>query len=546
MYEHDVFVSYAREDRAFAEELVAALRAEDCRVWWDDHIRTGSKFDSMLDEALNDAACVVVLWSAHSVGSEWVKMEAQFGLARDRLLPVFIQNVELPQPFHRLQTANLTNWTSAGESSEEFGRLLVDIKEIVSRASAPLVDTSVAGFGDRPAIAVLPFENRTQDPDELYIGEGVAEDLIRRLQAFRTLPVIARHSSFAYRDKLADPARISRELGVGYLVSGDVRKLGNQIRISVELVETRSQKLAWSVSLTREIENLFDLQDELAIEIAGRIEPEVGKVERQQMLPEQTETMSTWQLVRRAQYHQFKLTREDAELSREYLREALRLEPDSVDALCVHGWQIFWDISASHAHGDAWQELKNVGARIIALDVMESRGYLLLGMATMMGGNPRESRSFFSQSVELNPSNAWALSNLGSTYYLCGEPELGIEPIQKALRLSPFDLFAFHAWGELAHCHFLCEQYDEALNAIAQSMQLRRHYWLSHVLKTAILARADRIDAARDALAMLLELHPHFSMHDVRWIAYAEEKQFEYLTESLELAGWVRKEENHG
>jgi adenylate cyclase len=542
VYDHDVFVSYAREDRAFAEALVTALRASDWRVWWDDQIRAGSKFDAILDQALNDAACVVVLWSRHSVASEWVKMEAQYGLARERLLPVFIENVDLPQPFHRLHTANLTKWTGSDLQSPEFQRLLIDVYAIVETQWVNPSDTAVPGFGEQSAVAVLPFENQAHESDVSYLGEAIAEDLIRRLQAFRTLPVIARHSSFAYRGRSFDLKRIARELRVGYLVTGNVRKLGNRIRIAVELTETLGQRLIWSVSLTRDAENLFDLQDEISIEIASRIEPEVGKAERQRYLPTHKDSMSTWQLLRRAQYHQFKLGREDAALAREYIAEALRQEPDSVDALCVHGWQVFWDISARHAHGDAWEELRAIGQRILAIDPEESRGLDLLGIATMMGGQPLESRPMFEQAVELNPSNAWALSNLGSTYYLCGEPERGIDPITKALRLSPFDLFAFHAHGELAHCYFLCGKWDDALRSVGRSLQIRRNYWLAHVLRIAILARADRLGEARAALKALIEQRPKFSMHDIRWIAYAEESQFDYLIESLELAGWVRRE----
>ncbi len=540
MSKYDVFVSYAREDRASAERLIEALRESGCTLWWDDNIPTGSKFDAILDQALSDAACVLVLWSPDAITSEWVKMEAQFGLARDALVPVFVAPVDLPQPFHRLQTADLTNWTAGDIDDPTFQRVIADIESIVGRASVDAAGQPVDGFDEKHAIAVLPFEERSVGAEPSYLGESIAEDLIRSLQAFKTLPVIARHSSFAFDRDRPDLKRIARELGVGYIVSGSVRTTGDRVRVAVELIDGVDQHLVWSENFERQVVDIFDLEDQISVELASRIEPEITRAERLRVLPSHPDTLSTWQLLRRAQHHQFMLTLEDAAIAREMVEKALASEPDSVDALCVMGWQEFWDVSARHGVGDDWDGLAKIARRALSVDPEDSGALELLGIASMLGGAPFEARSIFAQAVQSNPCNASALSNLGSTYILTGQPELGIEPIERALRLSPVDLFAFHARGELAHCYFLMGEWGKAIAEANKSLRIRKKYWLAQVIRIAAMARGGRIADASVALEELLEHRDDLSMRHIRYINYQDPERFEYLAESLELAGWVR------
>ncbi len=294
MSAHKVFVSYSRDDREKAERLVAALNARGCCVWWDDAISSGARFDVALDQALNDSHCVVVLWSGSAIHSEWVKMEAQHGLARNHLIPVFVETVDLPQPFDRLQTANLSDWDGTIDDSPVFDRLVQDINRVVrssmdrnNRARKDSISN------EKPAIAVLPLENRSNDEDEAYLGNAISEDIISRLQAFRTLPVISSRSSFAYSDKEQDLKQISARLGVKYVVAGRVSKRGAKIRIAVELINTIDEQLMWSETLQREEEDIFNLQDDISLEIASRIEPEIGRSERKKTIPEQIDSLST-------------------------------------------------------------------------------------------------------------------------------------------------------------------------------------------------------------------------------------------------------------
>ncbi len=539
MSKYDVFVSYAREDRANAERITEALRESGCTLWWDDNIPTGSKFDAILDQALNDAACVLVLWSPDAIQSEWVKMEAQFGLARNALVPVFVEPVELPQPFHRLQTANLTDWTPGDLDDPTFQRVVADIESIVESASVEAAGQKFDGFGNQHAIAVLPFDERSNAPDPTYLGKSIAEDLIRSLQGFKTLPVIARHSSFAFAEDPPDFNRIVRELGVGYIVTGSVRTTGEMVRVSVELIDAVDQHLVWSDDFERRVAEIFDLEDHISIELACRIEPEVSRAERLRSLPGHPDMLSTWQLLRRAQHHQFMLTREDAEVARELTEKALANAPDSVDALCVLGWQEFWDVSSSHGSGSDWDGLATIARRALAIDPNDGYALELLGIAAMLGGSPFEARSILTQAVQANPSNASALSMLGSTYILTGQPELGIEPIQRALRLSPVDLYAFQAHGELAHIYFLMGEWGKAIAEANQSLRIRKRYWLAQVIRIAAMARGGRLSEASVALEELLK-HRDLTMRTLRFFNYEDPERFDYLFESLEMAGWVR------
>jgi len=538
----DVFLSYSRENRNQVEQLAEAFREAGMSVWWDYDIGTGAHFDTEIDDALKGARCIVVAWSTHSVDSDWVRSEAHAGFDRGILVPALLDEVIPPLPFTRMQAANLSGWPDAARSSKELARLLDGVRRILDSADADstgkTASVSFSGIRKNPAIAVLPLTDHSGDPDDEYLADGITEDIITRLQRFRTFPIISRHSVFAYKGREYDLPKIARELDVKYLVVGKMRKLGNRLRIIIDLIETNDFHTVSSEKYDREIDDIFDLQDEISLVTAAMLQPEIERSERRRELPSRSESIASWHLVRRGLWHQYKLTREDAAEAKRYFELALDQEPDSVEALVQMGWWHWWDLSQRRGMSDDWSSLTRYAKRASVLDPKDSRARQLTGIAIMMAGDPATALKIFKEAIELNPCNALAYDSLGSAYEVMGEAEKALEALDTAIRLSPFDLWVFHARGERACAYYALGELDDAIDEAERALNLRPGYWLAHMIKTVALVRAGRMDMARKALGQLLACRPDFGDKDIRWIGYTDPARTENIFASLREAGW--------
>ena len=540
---NDVFVSYAREDREFVEQLAAAFDDAGLAVWWDRKIEAGSHFDKVLEDELHNSRCVVVAWSQHSVDSDWVRSEAHDGFDRGVLMPVMLDDVLPPLPFTRMQSANLAGWPTRIGSGNEFEKLLGSIRRVMM--SSDNISSSTDSIATRnlvkakTAVAVLPLQLRSSDPDDEYLADGITEDIIARLQRFRTFPIIPRHSVFIYKGTDYDLPSIAMQLNVAYLVVGQLRKHGQRIRIAIELVDTTDFHSTWSEQYDRDIVDIFDLQDEISLLVAAKLEPEITRSERQKALPTRNESIASWHLVRRGLFHQHKLTHEDAAEAKRYFELALEQEPDSTEALIQMGWWHWWDLSRRRGRTeDDLAEMTNFSKRAIALDPKDARPVQQIGIAKLLGGDPNAALKIFKQAMELNPCLGSTYDLLGSAYELTGDSNLALGALHTAISLSPFELWVFHAESIRACAYYSLGDYDNCIDAADRSMQLRPGYWLAHMMKTVALAKAGRIDAANESLARLLKVRPEFSVHEVWWMNYTDPTRVDDFIESLELAGW--------
>jgi TolB-like protein/Tfp pilus assembly protein PilF len=539
----DIFLSYAREDRAQVGPLVEALQQAGFSVWWDDNLDPGAHFDKVLEQELKSAACVVVAWSIDAIKSDWVRSEAHYGFDRGILVPVMLDAVMPPLPFSLMQAANLKGWPESRATANEFDKLVAAIGRQVGSAMSERARPAAAklqGVMDiRTAVAVLPLINRSSDPDDEYLADGITEDIITRLQRFRTFPIISRHSVYAYKGQEYDLPRIARELNVAYLVVGQMRKSGKRIRVTVELIETRNFHTDWSEKFDREIVDIFDLQDEISLIIAAMLEPEIERAEREQALPTRTESIASWHLVRRGLWHQYKLTREDAIEARRFFTLALEQDPNSVEALVQMAWWHWWDLSVRRGTAEDWAVVEEYAKKASAIDPKDARPRLQLGIATMMSGDPQSSIRIFQDAIDLTPCFATAYNSLGSAYEVTGQPEKALQALDTVLQLSPFDYSVFHTQGERA-CAFYCLQdYEQAVDAADLSLALRPGYWLAHLIRAVALQKAGQQEAAERAVGRLMRFRPKFSERDIQWIGYTDPARIEDLVHTLKAAGWA-------
>jgi len=267
----DVFVSYARSDKARVVPLVAAIEAKGWSVWWDPEITPGQEFDDQIEAEIDAAKAVLVVWTPVSVASRWVRGEAREAAERSILVPVRFEQARLPMDVRAIHTTDLDSWgeDSASPPAQEFLRALA---AMIARTTAS--KPGKAGSGSTSAssekesarftICVLPFANMSGDPEQEYFSDGITEDIITDLSKVSALAVISRNSAFMYKDKHVDVPKVARELKVSHVLEGSVRKAGGRLRISAQLIDGTSNSHVWAERYDRDTTDIFAIQDEIS------------------------------------------------------------------------------------------------------------------------------------------------------------------------------------------------------------------------------------------------------------------------------------------
>jgi TolB-like protein len=223
-------------------------------------------------------------------------------------------------------------------SAERAPSTAVERAPAEETSPADLEPLTVPGFEGRPAIAVLPFDNLSGDPDQEYFADGIAEDLITRLSAWRSFPVIARNSSFAYKGKAVDVKQVSRELGVRYVVEGSARRASDRVRISAQLIDATTGDHVWSERYDRALSGIFALQSEMVEEILGAVGLEILAAEGQRLARKPSKSLTSVEAVRKGMYHLNRVTREDNEKARRLFTRAVGLDPGYPGAHALLGF----------------------------------------------------------------------------------------------------------------------------------------------------------------------------------------------------------------
>ena len=267
----DVFVSYTASDRDRVAQLVEALQGAGLSVWWDRGIDVGSTFDREIERELDAARCVVVVWSSASVDSDWVRNEAFEAQSHDRLVPILIDDVKPPLAFRRAQSARMIEWPG---SVGEFDAMLRAVRGKLAKPLAELRRSRndvVPVDANAPSIAVLPLANVSADPEQVYFVDGLTIELIHRLSRIPSLRVAGQASSFAYKNRPVSYAEIGRTLGVAHLLEGSVRRAGDRLRVTVQLVSTANGFHIWSADFDRQLDDVFAIQQEVSEAVADAL-----------------------------------------------------------------------------------------------------------------------------------------------------------------------------------------------------------------------------------------------------------------------------------
>jgi adenylate cyclase len=393
-------------------------------------------------------------------------------------------------------------------------RLGGEIVEERPRRAAPWLATAASpDFDDRRAIAVLPFENFSTDPEQEFFADGITEDIITMLAGWRAFPVIARASTFTYEGKTVDVKKVGEELGVRYVVEGSVRKSGRRVRVTMQLIQADTNHHIMAERYDRDLTDLFELQDEIVTTIAGAIEPELLKFERQRIAEQPPRSENAYELYQRGLFHHYRQNKADNIEAQSYFRRALAIDaqyPQATAALSIA-------LSASAQTGWAddantcFEEAYDLARQAITLDPRYPNAHFALGLACMWTGRSERGIAAFHEAIKLNPSFAAAHVLLGQMYLYAGRPEEAIELAEKGIRLSPSDPRLFIWLPALAGAHYQMRHYEQAVEIGRRSWTLNRNWPAGLRYVVAGLAELGRIEEAQAALAELRRLNANLA-----------------------------------
>jgi TolB-like protein/Flp pilus assembly protein TadD len=366
---------------------------------------------------------------------------------------------------------------------------------------------------DRPSIAVLPFDNLSGEPEHEYFGDGMAEDIIAGLSKFRWLFVIARNSSFTYKGRPVDVRQLARELGVRYVLEGSIRKGGDRIRLTAQLVDALAGNPIWSGRYDRRLEDLFALQDEITEALVGAIAPEIDQAERQRAERYTPDSVDTWLMFQKGLAAYYETTQDSLKAAAEILDEVCRRDPQFAQAHAFaadarHRQSIHFDVQGKPKLLAAANELAR---KAIELDSRDSLGYSIYARVLSFQGDHERAVRLAEQGIGINPNDWMAHHALGYVLIVGGRFDPGLEALDHAQRLSPHSAFSAGVLSMRAGALIALRRFEEAAMIAELGIEAAHPRPSTFLYLAAALALLGRIDQARTVLRKLQDLHPNYS-----------------------------------
>jgi TolB-like protein/class 3 adenylate cyclase len=392
---------------------------------------------------------------------------------------------------------------------------------------------------DKPSIAVLPFANMSGDSEQEYFADGMVEEIITTLSRIRWLFVIARNSTFTYKGKAVDVKQVGRELGVRYVLEGSVRRGGNRVRITAQLIDATSGAHLWADRFDGLLEDVFELQDKVAISVAGVIEPTLRQSEIERARRKRPDSLDAYDLYLRALPYAFAAMPEDADKALALLGKAIELEPDFAAAHAI----IAFCHEQRYLRGGMQEETRLAALRharqAIAAGGDDTAALATAGFVIAVCGRDYETAlTAFDRSFALSSSSALALGFSSIVRAWKGDDAIAVEQANRALRLSPFDPLIQLPYVGLAYAHFAAGRFEETVAAASLATQSNPRFTVPQILHAAALGCLDRREDGETVVQGLLELQPGITVGTAILSArYTDPKNIAALANALRRAG---------
>jgi adenylate cyclase len=360
---------------------------------------------------------------------------------------------------------------------------------------------------DKPSIAVLPFQNMSANPEQEYFADGIVDDIITALTRMRWLFIIARNSTFTYKGRAVDVKQVGRELGVRYVLEGGVRKSGNRIRITAQLIDAITGSHIWAERYDRDLTDIFLVQDEITERVAGAIEPELLNIEARAAIS-RTENLNAWDLVRQGMWHFHQIREENAFRARELFRAAIQLDPKMPEA---HLWlgRVTGSLLGYSWSTDRAADLREgteAALKAVQLDERNPYAQYALAITSIFGGALERAMRAAETAITLSPSFALGHFALGFARLNAGQAVEAIVPFERGFRLSPFDPQNFVFLGGLALAQYFAGRRDAAIETAMRALSIRPDWVFTLEMLAIFCAAVDRLEEARTFVEQMRHL----------------------------------------
>ena len=493
-------------------EFRIGINVGDIIIDQDDIFGDGVNVAARL-ESLADPGGIMVSSAVH----DQVRDKLSFGF--EDMGEQSVKNIARPVGVHRVK---LTQTAVVGKSATTTAKM----------------DRTAS---DRPSLAVLPFANMSGDPEQEYFADGITEDIITALSKLRWFFVIARNSTFTYKGKAIDVKRVARELGVRYVLEGSVRKSSNRVRITAQLIDAASGSHIWAERYDGELNDIFDLQDQVTMRVVGAIAPKLEQIEIERAKHKPTESLDAYDHYLRGMANLHQWTKESSDEAHRQFYRAIELDAGFASAYGMAAWG-FVLRKANGWMDDRAREISEatrLARRAVELGpddatALSGAGYALVYVAHDLDNGSE----ILDRALALNPNLALTLINSGWTKAFLGEPDMAIKHVTHAMRLSPLDPMSFRTLGAIAVAHFVAGRYDDASLWAAKALQERPNFLPAIRELAASKALAGRDSEAQAAMARLREVDPAMRVSNVKgWVPFRRAEDLARLEEGLRKAG---------
>jgi adenylate cyclase len=466
----DVFVSYSRSDKTRVAPLVAAIEAKGWSVWWDPAIDAGQQFDDQIDAELQAASAVLVVWTPTSVASRWVRGEARDAAERGILVPARFEDARLPIDVRAIQTTDLDKW-GEDPASAPFQDLLRSLESVIrrqraqqSKSAARSTPAAAAVAVPRVAICVLPFANMSGDQEQEYFSDGITEDIITDLSKVSALAVVSRNSAFMYKGKHVDVPKLARELKVGHVLEGSVRKAGGRVRITAQLVDGASNDHVWAERYDRDLNDIFTLQAEISEAIVKALKLKLLPEEKKAIEQRGTDNVEAYNLYLMAR--QSYVTGHEADARRAEVITRLCRRAVEIDSGYARAWALMatGQMILRFVHGRRGDDGLVPAERALALDANLAEAHAVKARILAQHGRHDEAAAEIDVALRLNPESYEV--NRSAAYLRFRQQRLdeAIRYYEKAMALMETDLNS----GSMLACCYTAVGNSQAAVRVAQ------------------------------------------------------------------------------
>jgi adenylate cyclase len=446
-----IFLSYARSAERVAKTIAGVLRSRGYSLWWDDDLPAHRAYSEIIEERLNSAKAVLVVWSREGAKSEWVRAEADAARHSHKLVQLSIDGVLPPMPFNQIQCPTLRDWT--GDTDEPAWRKIESsIAELVRgerREFHPAPGPEIR-VPSGPSVCILPFVNMGGDPEQEYFSDGITEDLITDLSKVSALGVVARNTSFTFKGKSIEARALGLDLGVSHIVEGSVRKAGNRLRITAQLIDAGTGHHLWAERYDRELADIFDIQDEISKAIVEALKLKLLPGEKKAIEQRGTTSAEAYNLYLMARQHW--VAGSDGDWDREELiiricERAIDIDPDY-----AHAWAL---MAIAQTHIRFRQGKKEVDGlpsaeRALELDPNVAEAHAVKAWYLLEQERADEANEEIAMALRLDPES-WEVNRIsGKVLFLQGKLEQAAACYERATELMDAD---YSGSGMLETCY---------------------------------------------------------------------------------------------